>query len=802
MRLLAWSLMLGALAPQLAAATTGIPGHIERLFRSHCQTCHNARDLSGGLDVAALAHAGLDQGTRPLWGSVLEKLSAGVMPPSTAPQPTKQHSRAAVHWLRAALDRFDRSVKPDPGRVTARRLNRVEYNNSVRDLFGFDLCPADQFPHDDSGYGFDNVADALTLPPVLMEQYLLAAERVVRRALFGQSAPAPTVVRLQPPPRWGLDGGNAARFLDELPYTILDYDESGLSHPSALHAEHFFPVSGLYDFRISPEGNRPRPSDPFEGVVWIDGRRVASVQLVASDSPTGMEGEDRHVRLWVEAGHHELALAAPRVYEGLPPRYGGRNPTSLPQPLPGDDNWHKRLEQPARISDVRFRFNYLEITGPFEPDLSPNREVLERIMACGHVDQPLDEGCLRTSLAAFARRAFRRPPAEDELGRLVNFASSVGGDDFRESLAAGLQAILVSPSFLFRIERDPAPGAERSLDGFELAARLAYFLWSTTPDDALLNAAQRGELDTVEGRRAVVLRMLQDPRVAELARNFGGQWLQFRALESVKPDRDRFARFDTYLRRSMQRETELFFEDIIRSDRSVLDFIDARHTFLNENLARYYGIGAVRGPRFRRVDLTGTPRGGVLTHASVLTVTSYPTRTSPVLRGKWVLDNLLGEPPPPPPPDIPAIEEGVSGTLVSLREQLERHRSDTACASCHARMDPLGFALEHFDAIGRWREKEGELEIDASAALPTGQAFEGAHGLRTVLARQGDAFAKALAEKMMTYALGRGLGPADGPAITAVTDRMRKNEHRFSSLVLGIVESLPFQRRRAAKEGT
>ena len=252
----------------------------------------------------------------------------------------------------------------------------------------------------------------------------------------------------------------------------------------------------------------------------------------------------------------------------------------------------------------------------------------------------------------------------------------------------------------------------------------------------------------------------------------------------------------------MQRETELFFEDIIRSDRSVLDFIDARHTFLNENLARYYGIGAVRGPQFRRVDLTGTPRGGVLTHASVLTVTSYPTRTSPVLRGKWILDNLLGEPPPPPPPDIPTIEEGVSGTLVSLREQLEQHRSDSACASCHARMDPLGFALEHFDAIGRWREREGELEIDASAALPTGQAFEGTPGLRAVLARQGDAFAKALAEKMMTYALGRGLGPADGPAIAAVTDRMRKNEYRFSSLVLGIVESLPFQRRRAAKEGT
>ena len=792
-------LLAAVAAPSLSPAS--VPGTVAALLAGHCAACHGGSAASGGLDLAALASEGLTPGTSETWERVRQKLAGGEMPPRGSPRPPAGGVRETVDWIRAGIDRIDADVAPDPGRVTARRLNRAEYNNSVRDLLGLDLRPADRFPPDDSGYGFDNVADSLSLPPSLMEQYLAAAERLVRRALFGPPAIEPTVVRHQPPPRWGVDGGNNERFLGQLPYTLRDYDLTGLSHPSALHAAHFFPASALYDFRISPEGNRPRPSDPFEGVVWIDGRRVASVELVASDSPTGMEGEDRHVRLWVEAGHRRIALAVPRIYEGLPARYGGRNPTAKPQPQPGDGNWSKRMERPPRITDVRFRFNYLEIAGPYEVERSPPRQSLRRILVCGHLDGGHSAACKREILAAFARRAYRRPIAASEADRLVALANRARPDDFRESLAVGLQAILVSPSFLFRIEADPPQGEERLLGDYELAARLSYFLWSTTPDEALLQAAARGELSAIGGLRAAARRMLRDPRTSQLARNFGGQWLQFRALESARPDSDRYARFDEYLRRSMERETELFFESAVREDRSVLDFLDAPYTYLNENLSRFYGIGRVRGPDFRRVDLSGTGRGGLLTHGSVLTVTSYPTRTSPVLRGKWILDNLLGDPPPSPPGDVPALDEAAADAPGSLREQLERHRADPACASCHARMDPLGFALENYDAIGRWRRAEGGREIDASGELPDGRALSGPDDLLAILGGEREAFARALAGRMLVYALGRGIEPADGPAVRAIARRMRENEYRFSSLVLGIVESAPFRRRRSPAEG-
>ena len=388
------------------------------------------------------------------------------------------------------------------------------------------------------------------------------------------------------------------------------------------------------------------------------------------------------------------------------------------------------------------------------------------------------------------------------MDRLLALADRARPDSFIESIAAGLQAILVSPSFLFRIERDPAPGEERRLDDFELATRLSYFLWSTTPDERLLQAAEDGALSEPSGMEPAVTRMLRDPRIGELVRNFGGQWLQFRALESARPDRDRYARFDAYLRRSMERETEIFFERIVRDDRSILEFLDGRYTYLNENLARFYGIDGVSGPEFRRVDLSGTPRGGVLTHASVLTVSSYPTRTSPVLRGKWILDNLLGDPPASPPGDVPAIDEVAGGAAASLRDQLERHRSDPNCASCHARMDPLGFALENFDAIGRWRAKDGEFEIDATGQLPDGRSIDGPADLLAILGQSGDRFVRALTEKLMVYALGRGLDAGDRVAARRIARRVRENDYRFSSLVLGIVESAPFQRRRFPREGT
>lgn len=787
-------------------------------FETRCFACHNAGLKSGSVDLQALVSGGMTEDSRDTWLTVAHKLAAGEMPPPGTPRPPQDEVKRAAQWITDEIARVDSLVEPDPGRVTARRLNRAEYNNTVRDLLGVDLSPADDFPADDSGYGFDNIADALSLSPVLMERYLTAAEKVVRAALFGPPAIQPTVVRHQPPYRFGADGGDNARFLADLEYSINDYDITGLSHPSALHAAHDFPASGIYEFRISPDGNRPKPSDPFEVIVWMDGRQTASVQMTASYSPTGMEGEDQQIRFWVEAGRHEIAVATPRVYEGLPAKYGGLNPTKKPAPPPPSfdpppgatpeqieelerraERWKRDEEKPALISDLSFRINFIEISGPFEQAMGPARESLSKVYACEYAARETVPGCARQTLANFARRAFRRPATAAETDRLMALFDQARerGNAFDESIAVGLQAVLVSPQFLFRMEQDPPAGEERKLGDFELASRLSYFLWSTMPDEELLSLAEQGRLSDPATLHAQVRRMMQDARASALAENFGGQWLQFRALESAQPDKALFSRFDHYLRWSMEQETKLLFEHIMRDDRSVLDFVNAGYSYLNENLARFYGIPGVRGPEFRRVDLSATQRRGVLTHGSVLTVSSYATRTSPVLRGKWVLENLLNQPPPPPPPDVPALDESKTGKELSMRAQMEAHRANPVCASCHARMDPLGFGLENFDAIGQWRTHEGEFEIDPSGALPDGSAFASPRELADILAKQDEAFGLAISEKLLIYALGRGLKPHDRPVLKRIAERLKADDYRFSSLVMGIVDSLPFQYRKA-----
>jgi hypothetical protein len=712
-------------------------------------------------------------------------------------------------------------IKPDPGRVTARRLNRAEYNHTVRDLLGVDLRPADDFPQDDSGYGFDNIGDVLSLSPVLMEKYLASAERVARTAVFGHELLKPTLVRHR---------ASGQRIIPS-PVPLLDYDLTGLTLPNAIHITHRFPVDGEYIIRAFLGGSRPVGSEPLRIGLWIDGQQAQALELDPTKT-AAFDEQDRQdlggkvleFRARVTAGDHWVAASLLHLYEGLPPRYNGPNPSKKPTPplpefrlppgIPPErvEEFRKRFEARRAAAEKaptnEARVGMLEIGGPYHQAKGPSAESLRKIYACGHLDGHHQPGCDRKIVANLARRAYRRPVTTQEINSLVSLVSMAEqrGDSFEEGICQALLALLVSPHFLFRIEKDSAVtntgGAQEGhpISQHELASRLSYFLWSSMPDEELMRSADQGNLRQPAVLAAQVQRMLKDAKSAALVENFGGQWLELRKLESVKPDRQRFPEFDEYLRMSMRRETELFFESIVREDRSILDFIDGNFTFLNERLAKLYNLPGVTGPEFRKVALTKeTQRGGILTQASILTVSSYATRTSPVLRGKWILENLLNAPPPPPPPDAPNLDEAKIGSAASLRQQLEQHRQNATCAACHARMDPLGFGLENFDAIGAWREQDGKFPVDASGTLPDGRSFKGPGELKVILKADRDAFAEGLAEKLLTYALGRGLEAYDKPTVKKIAGRMATSNYRFSSLVLEIVKSLPFQNRRGGR---
>ena len=448
------------------------------------------------------------------------------------------------------------------------------------------------------------------------------------------------------------------------------------------------------------------------------------------------------------------------------------------------------------------RIGSLEVGGPYEQVKGPSVETLKKVYTCGHLDGRHQSGCARKIVSDLSRRAYRRSATTQEVERLLGLVSAVQqqGDSFEEGLALAMQAMLVSPHFLFRIEGDRKTAgvdAAHPISEQEMASRLSYFLWSSMPDEELMGLADRRQLRKPAVLAAQVRRMLKNPKSSALVENFGGQWLELRRLESVKPDRERFSEYDEYLRLLMRDETEMFFDSIVREDRSVLDFIDGNYSFLNERLAQFYKIPNIKGPELRRVDLTGnTQRSGILTQASVLTVSSYATRTSPVLRGKWILENILNAPPPPPPPGVPNLDEAAVGASASLRQQLEEHRKNTTCASCHSRMDPLGFGLENYDAIGGYRTQDGKFPVDSSGLLPDGRSFNGSHELKTILKSDREAFAEGLTEKLLTYALGRGLEPYDKRTVKQIAHRLPENNYRFSGLVLEIVNSLPFQMRR------
>ena len=791
---------------------------VKPFVKENCATCHGTRRQKGQLNLQAYDSLEALTNDADRWELVVRKLRDGDMPPEEEePRPTAKQIAELTGFVEREIAKADAARPPDPGRVTTRRLNRTEYNNTVRDLLGVDLRPADEFPNDDSGYGFDNIGDVLSTSPLLMEKQLAAAERIARTAIFGVGTLKPALVKLPM-----LNG--RVQESKEIPAT---YDESGLTMANAAHATYRVPVDAEYVVRLVTSGRRPQGSMPMRFGLWLDGTMVGDQELDpslgAGFEPGEQELSGRRVefRMKLKAGEHWIAGTPLRLYEGLPPRFDGPAPSTLPpppkpefKPRPGMtpeqiEFAKKRFE--ARLTERMVvntpRVGGIEIIGPYGYDGRPSPESQARIYTCRH-SGPHVAACRLPIVSRLVRRAYRRPVAKDEVARLVSLAERVEGEtgSFEEGLASAVQAILVSPDFLFRIERgEPRLVTSRRgmppgirLTQHELASRLSYFLWASMPDAALAADADRGVLRRPAVLAAQVTRMLADPRSATLGEHFAGQWLQVRALESALPDREKFPDFDHYLRTSMQRETELFVAAIVREDRSILDFLDGKFTFLNERLARHYGIDGVSGADFRRVALPAEGvRGGVITQASVLTVSSYATRTSPVLRGRWILDNILAAPPPEPPPDIPNLDDKGVGTATSVRQQLERHRADPTCASCHKRMDPLGFGLENFDGIGAWRTLEGTVPIDASGTLPDGRSFTGPKELRAVLLTERDAFTRAITGKLMTYALGRGLERSDRRDIAAMAKTIAANRYRFSSVVLQIVTSPAFQMRRA-----
>jgi mono/diheme cytochrome c family protein len=798
-----------------ASSIAGFDSIIRPFLEQNCFSCHGNKKQENDLNLQAFdTHASLIE-HRDQWEEVVGKLRRGEMPPLEEEQPPEAQRQAVAAWLSRELERIDAATPPDPGRVTARRLNRTEYNNTIRELLGVDIRPADDFPQDDAGYGFDNIADVLSLSPVLMEKYVSAADRVARMALFGPPPTGPTLVRLRS------DG----RRVVETRTVPAAYDGTGLSMPNAFHAIHRIPLEGEYVVRVVLGGLRPKSSEPIAINLWVDERLVQTAthdqEVAASfaDDRQDFGGQAVQMKVRLTAGDHWISVAIPKIFEGLPARYNGPNPSSRPDPprefTPPPNAPPERVEllrkrfddataELAKIPLNGVRINVVEVGGPYSHPKGPSRASLEKVYTCGHLNAQHQATCMPRILTDLARRAFRRPVTTREVEKYIALAERAQKEErsFEEGLAVGIEALLVSPDFLFRIERDRPVTTSAAAPGYritphELATRLSYFLWASMPDAELRKAADAGTLRDPQILAYQVRRMLRDPKSHALAEHFGGQWLQFRALESLTRDRDRFPEFEDYLKLSMRRETELFFDSIVRNDRSVLDFLTGRYSYLNERLARHYGIPNVTGPEFRQVDLSGTPRGGVLTQGSVLSVSSYATRTSPVLRGKWVLDNLLNAPPPEPPADVPNLDETTIGTSASMREQLEEHRKNAICASCHRRMDPLGFGLENFDAVGAWRDKEGKFPIDASGQLPDGRRFTGPDELRKILSEDRDAFARAITSKLLTYGLGRGLERYDQRTIKLIASRLPTYDYKFSGLVLEIVNSLPFQSRRS-----
>ena len=757
---------LRAAGPQAGAYGEALRPFLVR----YCTECHGVDRQKNDVNFDAFSDEPALYRERDFWENVRHMLAEREMPPSKKRQPSEEERAAAVEFIADELAKFDCAEIASPGRVTIRRLNRAEYNNTIRDLIGVDFKPAEGFPLDEVGYGFDNIGDVLSLSPIVMEKYLAAAEAIVDAAIETEDPPWPRVVRLE-----------LERF--EVPPDVQDHIRAennvlGFYREGSAFKTQSFDRSGEYRFSLRAYEQHAGP-DPAQLSVSIDGTRIAVLDIEAYRAKPGLYD----LKLTLPAGDHEIRL------EYL-------------------NNYNEQGHPIAELNGDRNVFvDYLDIVGPLGTERPPPPETHTRIVPY-HPERGQETEAARAFLGRFAKRAYRRPVSQDEIQRMVDLAryATQTGASFEESIAIAVQAILTSPHFLYRWELDPRADdgqTSRPLNDYELASRLSYFLWSSMPDAELFELSDSGALHTPEVLAAQVERMIQDPKAEALVLNFAGQWLQFAGMNSMTPDPDLFPEFDDELRDAMVRESELFFGSIMREDRSITEFLDADYTFVNERLARHYQIEGITGKEFQRVNLGhDSVRGGILTHASFLTLTSNPTRTSPVIRGKWVLEQILGTPPPRPPPDVGELEESKEATeAASLRERMEIHRQKAECATCHAKMDSIGFAFENFDAIGAWRDLDGRFPIDPSGQLPDGRSFNGPKELIAILKNE-ETFVRSLIEKMLTFALGRGLEYYDRCAVDNIYAELAADEYRFTVLVQAIVMSDAFQMRNLKEDNS
>ena len=774
--LISLSMGSGASQQQPAGLAPAAVSAERAAVNGYCLGCHNSKSKIGGiaLDAMSVEHASQHP---EAWEKVIRKLRTRSMPPAGLPRPDERAYNQLLSLLEGSLDRAA-AAKPNPGRTdTFRRLNRTEYSNAIRDLLAVDVDVSSLLPVDESSHGFDNVTVG-DLSPTLLERYLSAAQKISRRAV-GSPIRSPGGDTINLPP----DLTQEEHF-DDLPLgtrggTVLPYT---------------FPLDAEYEIQLRLARDRNEHveglKDPHEVELTLDGERVRlfTVKPPESGNDHHAVDQDLKIRIPVKAGPHVLGVAFVKKRSAL--LETERQPLQV----------HFNMDRHPRVQPAVYS---ITVNGPYAakgPGDTPSRR---RIFVCQPATPGEEDGCAKRILANVTRRAYRRPVTDADLTAPLRFYKAARKDaGFENGIEMALRSVLVSPEFLFRVEQDAAgvaPGSAYAVSGLELASRLSFFLWSSIPDDELLDAAVRGTLKTPAVLEHQVRRMLADARSRMLVTNFADQWLYLRNLSSTTPDMRLFPDFDDNLRQAFRQETELFVESIMREDRNVLDLLNANYTFVNERLAKHYGIPNVYGSRFRRVTFgeDGT-RGGLLCQGSILTVTSYATRTSPVIRGKWILSNILGVPPPPAPAFVPSLKENSGiGNNVTMRQRMAQHRANPACSGCHQLMDPVGFSLENFDAVGRWRTMEDTTPIDASGGLPDGSKFAGVAGLQKALVSRPDIFVTTFSDKLLTYALGRGVEYYDAPAIRKVVRDAGAQDYRFSSIVLGIVKSAPFQMRRS-----
>jgi len=770
-----WLGSLGLLTPGLVGAA---PAGMEprALLDKYCVTCHNQKAKTAGLMLDKMDVGNAGAGAE-VWEKVIEKLRGGMMPPVGMPRPDRAAMDGFITSLETQLDQAY-FAKINPGRVGLHRLNRSEYGNAVRDLLALDVDTSSLLPADDANYGFDNIADSLSVSPMLMERYVTAAWKVSSLAV-GDSKIPPTTYTFRNRPDLSQD-----RHIEGLP----------LGTRGGILVKYDFPLNAEYRFKVRFWGNTVNTVRglelPHQVEVTLDGARVKLATIggqqdadLGNTNPTASAeqlAKRVEMQIPITAGVHAVGFTFLQESSG---------PTvEILQP------YDREKVDPINTSGIP-EIDWVSVSGPYKPTGPGDTPSRRRVFTCRPAAGADSVPCARQILSAVARRAYRRPVTDSEMERLLGYfqRGQNEGGSFDSGIESALAFVLVSPEFLFRAETEPAkvaPGSAYRISDLELASRLSFFLWSSVPDDELIGIASRGKLRDPVVLEQQVRRMIADKRSEALIENFFGQWLYLRNLKATAPDQQVFPDFDDNLRQAFLRETELFAGSIMREDRSVVDLLTANYTYVNERLAKHYGIANVYGDQFRRVTLADPARRGLLGQGSVLTVSSYANRTSPVLRGKWILPNILGTPPPPPPPNVPPFDEQAHGTV---RERMVQHRANPACSGCHSVMDPIGFAMENFDAVGHWRTKDNGAPIDASGGLPDGAKVNGPAAVIAELAQHPEQFVRTMTAMMLTYGLGRGLEYYDMPVVRTIAREAGKKDYHFSELVLGIVKSPPFQ---------